>query len=200
MTPEIAYECALFLASSPKSRAFHEAILWLLNWAAERGDHGASYALGNWYLHGTGVSKNYKKAVRYLSRAAELANPEAQYDLAVAFELGHGVRKDENTAFHWYLQAAKHGDVDGMTEVARCFSYGIGTERNEQQSLHWARKAAKKGSGEAAYFLGLWYQADTRQNSRLARKWFATAASLGHKAAVRKLKPLDRESRSPTLE
>ena len=64
MTPDAMYKSARALAASGSSAD----ALQLLRLAADDGHVGAVYALGNWYLHGIGVRKNYRKAFTHFRK------------------------------------------------------------------------------------------------------------------------------------
>jgi TPR repeat protein len=54
-----------------------------LNKAAELGDAGAHYNLGNMYYYGQGVEKDEEKGISHLERAATVGgHPHARYILA----------------------------------------------------------------------------------------------------------------------
>src|SRR5206468_3779626 len=112
------------------------------------------YALANWHLHGKGVKRNLKTAVKLLRRAAAGRHPVAEYDLAVTYELGKGgLRKNPQAALYWYRRAANDGDAGAAVEVARLYYHGIGTSKNFCKAAEWYKKAARTGDAEAQYAL-----------------------------------------------
>lgn len=117
----------------------------LLNEALTAGDARAAYALGTWYLHGTHVRKNRRKAVKLLKVAAEARISDALYDLAVCYEKGAGVKKDLKRAYELYVFGALWGDDQSVYEVGRCLYYGIGTRQDRQLSKVWYERAGILG-------------------------------------------------------
>jgi TPR repeat protein len=59
----------------------------------------ACYALATWYLHGTGVRKNYKTAFGLLRYAGRFGVRSAFYNLAVCYETGRGTKRDVKKLF-----------------------------------------------------------------------------------------------------
>jgi len=102
----------------------------LLEQADKKNNPVASYALGTWYLHGTYVEKDLRKAIYYLNKASHGEVKEAFYDLAVCYEKGVGVKKNLQKAFENYLTASYLGDKDSLYEIVRCLYYGIGVKEN----------------------------------------------------------------------
>ena len=118
---------------------------FLLLKAAKLKNPKAFYALGNWYLHGRYVTRDYSKAIQYLSLAANEKNPNALYDLAVCYEQGTGLKKNLKRAFELYLKAALRGDKQSHYEVGRCYYYGIGISKNENLADLWLERAEELG-------------------------------------------------------
>lgn len=166
----------------------------LLQKAASTGYPPAVYALANWHLHGKGVKKDRKQAVRLLKKAAAREYPAAEYDLAVSYELGKGgLPKDPKTAFVWYRRAANNGDRDAMTEVGRCYYHGIGTKKDLAKAVAWYSKAADLGDSDAKYALGVAYEygEGVEKNLRTARQWYKEAAEQGDAEAAKALAELE---------
>jgi TPR repeat protein len=83
--------------------------------AAGQGDANAQFALGMWYVDGTGIVQNYAEAVRWYNLAAEQGYSSAQGNLGWMYEQGNGVVQDYVTAHMWYNLATAKG-FDGATE------------------------------------------------------------------------------------
>lgn len=166
----------------------------LLQEAASTGYPPAVYALANWYLHGKGVKKDRKHAVRLLKQAASKKYPAAEYDLAVSYELGQGgLPRDPKTALVWYRRAANDGDCDAMTELGRCYYHGIGTRQDFKKAAQWYRKAADLGNSDAQYALGVAYEhgEGVEKNPRTAMAWYKQAAQQGDVEAEKALAELE---------
>lgn len=140
------YEQALALA---KEQDFDpREVVELLKTAMTDGDDRAAYALGTWYLHGTHVRKNEKKAFAMIKVAAGGGNPSALYDLAVFYEKGVVVEVDETAALSFYMDAAIRGDSQSHYEVGRMFWYGLGTTESRVIAEVWLKRAEELGISE----------------------------------------------------
>jgi TPR repeat protein len=78
--------------------------------AAEQNDTEALNTLGYCYYSGTGVVRNYEKAVKYFRQSAELGNDKGELNLANCYYGGKGVKKDLEKAKHLFESAAKKGN------------------------------------------------------------------------------------------
>jgi TPR repeat protein len=67
-------------------------------------------------LHGQGVRRDAKRALKHLRRAAMLGEPNAQYELGCAWYRGAAGAKNPKLAMKWLRMAAAHGH-----EAARAF-------------------------------------------------------------------------------
>ena len=63
------------------------------------------------YYYGSGVSRDYAKAVEWYRKSAEQGNTSAQYILGCMYHHGNCVSKDYTKAAEWYSKAAKGGHV-----------------------------------------------------------------------------------------
>ena len=124
--------------------------LALLQEAVQGADPRASYALGTWFLHGTHVARDVRKATKLIRVAADANVVDALFDLAVAYETGVGVRKNLKLAARHYLRAALHGSDQATFEVGRCYYYGIGFERDRPAAKIWLDRAEELGIYESA--------------------------------------------------
>lgn len=111
----------------------------LLIKAMEEGDHRAHYAIGTWYLYGTYVKANARKAVALFKIAADHDVADAAFDLAVCYEKGEGARRDLAKAAAFYLRAWHCGDTSAVYELRRMFYWGIGVTKNRAIAEEFAR-------------------------------------------------------------
>jgi TPR repeat protein len=77
---------------------------------AREGDSEVSYHLGLMYQWGTGVPKNLKTAVMWITKAAEQGNSDAQNYLGEMYVHGFGPPKNEIKAYAWFSMASANGD------------------------------------------------------------------------------------------
>ncbi|MFT4589650.1 MAG: TPR repeat protein [Candidatus Binatia bacterium] len=100
---------------------FKEAVRWYRK-AAEQGDAGAQYNLGNYIADGRGVAQDHKVAVEWFRKAADQQDPHAQNNLGFVYKKGEGVPLDNIEAHKWYTIAAANGNSDegkGRDELAK---------------------------------------------------------------------------------
>ncbi len=76
--------------------------------AAELGDFYGQARLGQCYINGSGVPRNYSEAVKWFRKAANQGVPTAQERLGYCYENGLGVTKDISLAVSWYRKAAEN--------------------------------------------------------------------------------------------
>ena len=65
-------------------------------------DAEAQFELGLSYYDGTGVSQDYKQAVKWYTLAAEQEYSPAQFNLALCYKYGEGVPQDYTAAVQWF--------------------------------------------------------------------------------------------------
>ena len=80
-----------------------KAIIWYER-AADIGDDGSAYVLGNIYFFGQGnVTKNYEKSIYWFKRAVSLKNPTASTELASIYGRGFkSIPQLQNDYLHYY--------------------------------------------------------------------------------------------------
>ena len=102
------------LASSKIAGYYGDGVLnrWLTE-KIESGDKLAPVALdklGDSYMYGLGVKKDWDKAAALYRQAAEAGNAAARCSLGYCYEKGQGVEKDAKLAAYWYEKGAEGGD------------------------------------------------------------------------------------------
>ena len=147
---------------------YDEAVRWYRK-AAEQGNGGAMYKLGECYKYGRGVEEDYDEAVRWYRKAAEQGNADAMCKLGECYKYGRGVEEDYDEAVRWYRKAAelghdgaedmirfpelekaaKQGDANAMYELGRCYIGGKGVRQDEAEGYRWYHKAAEQGNVDA---------------------------------------------------
>ena len=71
------------------------------------------------YYKGTGVTKDYKQAVYWYSKAAEQGLAEAQYNLGLCYYEGKGVPQDYKQAVYWLSKAAEQGLAEAQESLKK---------------------------------------------------------------------------------
>src|SRR5260221_11485102 len=90
-------------AEAAENRAIDDAVLRI---AANQGVAKAQYALGECYVTGQGVRRDYAEAVKWVRKAAELNYALAQLRLGICYYNGEGVAVDYSEAVKWHRKAA----------------------------------------------------------------------------------------------
>ncbi len=112
----------------------------LLKQSAEKGFLLAQFDIGNAYLNGKGVAKDYSRAMEWFYKAAnQEAGDEtvasAQNNIGVLYENGWGVDKDAVLAYAWYNLASVGGHETFKENFARVEKNLSADEIHEAQSL-----------------------------------------------------------------
>jgi TPR repeat protein len=157
-----------------------------LQYAAAAGDAEAQNRLGNTYLLGTGVRKDYAEAVRWYRQAADQGFASAQNNLAAMYLRGFGVRKDIQEAIGWYRKAADKGNITAQKTLGMIHADGMGVPRSSAEAERWFSMAADQGGAEEQYDLAARYLSGVggvEKNREAAKRWYRKAADQGHLGA-----------------
>jgi TPR repeat protein len=100
-------------------RNYREAYRWFEQAVGQHEDAFALYSLGFCLLHGQGVRRDARQALRHLRRAAVLGEINAQYELGVAYYRGIGVVKSARLAMKWLRMAASQGQEEARAFLER---------------------------------------------------------------------------------
>jgi len=160
--------------------------LTVLRSAADAGDLRGLFALGNRFLHGQGVERDYQQALAYFRAAADQGFAPAQNQLGVMYERGLGVPKDYLGAMNYFRQAADQGYPLAQYNLGRLYDAGLGTRVDNQRAFDWFRKAANQGQPDAQDEVGFYYQRGVAapQVFAWALDWYQKAASQGSAQAA----------------
>ena len=148
---------------------------------AEQGDAAAQNNLGNLYLNGTGVPKDYTQADVWYRKGADQGNPKAQFNLGEMYALGYGVPPDNAKALLWLRRSADQADTRAEVALGHMYFNGQGVTRDEGQGFAWYRKAAEAGHLPAQQFVGwmYYYGRGVQQDYKQAAAWYEKAANQG---------------------
>jgi len=153
--------------------------------AANSGDANAQAQLGEKYLLGEGVAKDYDLALLWYRKAAEQNNPKGQLGMAALYFNGNGVVRDYVEAFQWFHKAADLGDTKGLSALGMCYKNGWGVEKDLIGAFSWYLKAAQNGDADAEENVGSMYMdgKGVTQDYVEARKWLQKSADQGNGSA-----------------
>ena len=102
--------------------------------------------VGQAFLLGSGVPKNYGKALHWYTLAAENGNKEAQNELGFMYFVGKVVEQDVKKGADLFLQAAHNGLAIAQYNVGIMYFTGNGFETVDlQKSCAWLNLAASNG-------------------------------------------------------
>jgi TPR repeat protein len=129
--------------SGPGSSAISAALDPEVKKAAEAGDAGAQFRLGESLLQDPARSaETSASAVRWLQMAAENGNTEAMIVLGRLSRTGVGVLQNFGQASKWIQTAASRGNPEGMLELGRLYRDGIGVEKDLVRAYVWFNRAS----------------------------------------------------------
>lgn len=131
--------------------------------------------VGALYANGTGVQRDFLKAVEIFRKAADMGAVPAYSNLGHMYANGNGVPRDTIEAFRWYLKSAELGDPFGQTYVGLAYSKGVGVAQNTDQAITWLQRAVAQGHEAARQPL---------TELEAAKKQMADAEELRRKLAI----------------
>ena len=148
---------------------------------AENDDPFAQNELGDIYYNGTGVEKDYHKAVEWYQKSAIKRNAKAQCNLGYMYENGFGVEKDYQKAVEWYQKSANLGCANAQNNLGSMYRSGFGVEMDYQKAVEWYQKSANQGNTAGQNNLGYMYQKGlgVEKDYILAVEWYQKSANQG---------------------
>ncbi len=130
-----------------------EESIQLLSPQAERGDGEAALLLGNMYLYGQGVAREYAPARKWLDVAAKDGHPDALFNLGAIYDKALGVDRDAPQAVKWFTLAADQRDAEAQLNLALFYIKGDGVAKDIAAAEQWLRRAADNGNSRAQRIL-----------------------------------------------
>jgi TPR repeat protein len=115
--------------------------------AADRGNAGAQFNLGDMYYHGRGIAQDTAQAIVWYRKAAEQGIARAQYVLGTVYYYDQG--RDSELAAAWFRNAAEQGLADAQYNLGILYFKGDGVAQDDAQAVFWLRKAAQQGQADA---------------------------------------------------
>lgn len=131
-------------------RGFYLEAIELWTVAAENGDAGAAFRLGEEYFDAKVVDRDLKKVHKYWQQSADANDPRGLTDLAGLYDYGNGVRIDRKKAAQLYLAAAKMGFPSAMFNIASMLETGEGIQKDPIEAYKYYVLSRKKGFGAFA--------------------------------------------------
>lgn len=106
--------------------------------------------IGQFFLTGITVPKNYHEAMKWYKMAAESGDREAQSELAFLYFTGRGGERNLKEAFEWYEKSARQGLAVAQYSLGIMFYTGSGIESADiEKAYGWLSLAASQNHTEA---------------------------------------------------
>ncbi|EKM98173.1 Sel1 domain-containing protein, partial [Acidocella sp. MX-AZ02] len=110
--------------------------------------------LGDLYVNGNGVNKDYSKAFQLFQEAAYVGYARGEANLGLLYTRGDGVPANQADAIHWFQLAADQGLPSAEWEIGLFYDTGNGVQQDYVQANIWYKKAADQGYADAETNLG----------------------------------------------
>lgn len=110
---------------------------------AESGDPDAQYNLGNAYLRGTEVARDYGAAASWFEKAADQDHAKALYKLGFMYLEGKGVKRDYGKAYRYLRKSAQQEYSPAQFYLGQLYAEGKGVGRDNSKALYWFSQAAQ---------------------------------------------------------
>ena len=153
------------------------AVQWFRK-AADQGNAGGQFMLGNMYDNGQGVPKDYALAVQWYRKAADQGNAGGQFMLGNMYANGQGVPQDYVLAMQWYRKAADQGYANAQANLGAMYANGQGVPKDYTLAYMWSNLGAaggnELGGKNRDLDAALMTSAQIGEAQRLSREWKPT--------------------------
>jgi SEL1 protein len=119
--------------------------------AAEKNNPIGQAGMGIIYFYGSGVEKNYAKALQYFQMSADQGYVEGHFLLGIMYYFGYGVKKDYKMAVKYFNLAAQLGHVLGYFNLAQMHATGTGVLRSCTTATELYKNVAERGSSSLMF-------------------------------------------------
>ena len=178
---------------------------------AKNGNLEAQLFLGDFYINGIELSKNFALAFEFFYLASENGNPKAQCSIGIIYELGlGGVQQNSQKAFEYYKKSAeqnyekakekldllspKKSNIKSNSFFRLAYTYYCmgGNKKNLNIAFKYFYKASLMGNCEAQFYLGDMYESGegTEKDDLEAIYWYFKSSQNGNKESENKFKVL----------
>lgn len=127
--------------------------LFWLSKAADAGNDGAQYQLGELYRDGLHVTKDMDRAVRFFIAAAEQKNPFAAYALGKLYLAGTDIPKDIGAAVKWLTAAAELDNPFAQYRLGKLYLLGQDVPRDREEAIRRLEASERQGNPYARFLL-----------------------------------------------
>lgn len=171
-----------------------------LKWYEEsaKQEYASAYAnLGNLYIYGKGVERDFNKAFNYfqLGLNSDKNHSGCLYYSGVCYLTGKGTAVNREKAVSLFTKASTQGNARAKLMLYYCLINGCGTNKDESKAIKYLRDAVKQRHPKACYVLGTLYESGKQINAdeEKAFKLYKKSAVLGYEPAQEKLGEIYRE-------
>ncbi len=143
---------------------------------------GNMAAIGQLYLAGDGLKKDYGEAMRWFRRAADGGSSVGMWKVGILNENGWGVHKDRKEAKNWYTKAADAGEDRANLSIGLLYQRGWGVPKDYVEAIKWYQKASAGGDYTAMSYIGSLYEhggSGVNKDKDEAVSWYRKAAAAG---------------------
>ena len=152
--------------------------------AAEKGYTKAYAPLAFCYYNGSGIEKDYKKAVEYFNKSieAKVDNSSIILHLGICYFEGLGIDVDYDKAYKCFTQVATDEDmqIQGKAQlyIGKCYYDGKGVKQDREEAYKWFVEANDNEIAIAESNLGdcYFYGYGVKQDQKEARWLYFRAA------------------------
>lgn len=145
---------------------------------AERGDRSAQFYVGHMFYFGSGVPKDYGKALDWFRKSGGQGDIDAQGYVADLYYMGRGVPQNFAEAARWYRRAAEQGDSYGKLSLGLLYAAGEGVKRDHAEAVRLFRELAEAGDpdGQRNLAIAFEYGEGVAKSAEEALAWYRKAA------------------------
>jgi TPR repeat protein len=167
-----------------KAGRFNQALA-MIQRSALGGSPDGQRLMGDAYVQGWGVPKDYLRARQWYEKSAAAGNTLAMIRIGLLFEQGWGVPQDYLRAREWFEKSSAAGNPIAMVRIGDLYERGWGLPKDYTQALLWYEKSAARGNALAMLRLGNLYERGwgVPRDVRRARQWFEKSAAAGNVSA-----------------
>jgi|CZKS01.1.fsa_nt_gi TPR repeat protein/class 3 adenylate cyclase len=145
-------------------------------------DAGSMAAIGQLYLAGDGVKKDYDEAMNWLRRAADGGSSFGMWKVGILYQNGWGAHRDHKEAKSWYTKAADAGEDRANVSIGLLYQHGWGVPKDYVEARRWYLKASAAGDSLAMSYIGKLYEqggSGVSKDKDYAISWYRKAAAAG---------------------
>lgn len=150
---------------------------------ANEGNSKAQWVLGQLFLGGSYLPKNFQQGKLWLKKSADANNPYGQFLYGSYFLQGKEL--DYSSAFYWINEANKKKLPESYAVLAELYRNGFGTPQDISKAFELNLEGAKLGDQAAMFNVAYSYGGGVgiEANQSEAFKWYKKLADAGNSGA-----------------